>query len=398
MTKKCEQKWPARRGRLVLGGCTLGLLITGCNTQMVTTSNFYADYATPSLTDGRPTQSTKTPVRPVQGIPYYLPQSVVKVTVGGGPKSKEDETYVMTLTLNGVGQVPDPSQLYLLEIHTEDGTDDDITIGVGANGLLKSAKATSTDRSGDILKKMAETAAAVMNAAGGLPSFTAADCAPLRPFAIDWSLPYDSSIPIQRDAAGQSWAILPTAELEREIYQAMTGAPLAENEPSPIKITTRLDFMKSADPRSEGGIALKPQNGFRKLDHPWPPTSNPENWAPGIRFRLPEIAALSVQIGSSVIGSGDCAQTIATTSINRQRALLMNPRIDYVFDMSRTPLVKTVIDLTVEDGVLTAATVQKNSPALAAATLPLELLNILLEPIRNLLAGPAAAAGTKAGG
>ena len=43
------------------------------------------------------------------------------------------------------------------------------------------------------------------------------------------------------------------------------------------------------------------------------------------------------------------------------------------------------------DGVLTEAQVSRDSPALAAASLPLDLINLLLSPITTLIHGPTPA-------
>jgi hypothetical protein len=102
------------------------------------------------------------------GIPYFLPDTVVPITVAGDfvllPDRKaerptpSDYEYVISVTIGATKQVADPNAAMLLEYVPEIGTDDVFSLQVGANGLLSNAKSTSTDRSGDILLKLVELA------------------------------------------------------------------------------------------------------------------------------------------------------------------------------------------------------------------------------------------------
>lgn len=368
--------------------CSVSLaVLSACNTQMVTTSNFYAENQTPSLSSGQPAQTDAKTIRPVQGIPYYLPQTVIKLNVSGSQKSASDPaSYAISLKLTGVEQVADPSQLYLLEIHTEDATDDDITIGTNTKGLLESTKATSTDRSADILKKVAETAAAVMQAAptifdanGVVKEKAPCDAPP--PFSIDWSFPLD---PAQMQGINGNTVSFDTAGMQDAINAAISGGNSAK------------------DPKIKIGLNLALLDESRTLpqrESKWPPIDNPEHWAPGLRFRMPKVGALTIAMDSTQDADFGGCDLAVHASINGERSLVLDPTKDYVFDMSRTPLVKSSISLTVKDGILTSATVTKDSPALAAVTLPLDLLDILLAPISNLINGtPASGSSSKAGG
>nr|WP_298690154.1 hypothetical protein [uncultured Dongia sp.] len=373
------------RKTIVRMGCGAGLAtLAACNSQMVTTSNFYAENQTPSLVAGEAAETNRETIRPVQGIPYYLPQSVIKLNVSGSQKSASDPaSYTFSLKLTGVEQVADPSQMYLLEIHTEDATDDDITIGTNTKGLLESAKAISTDRSADILKKVAETAAAVMQAETDLfdANGKAISCNPPPPFSVDWTFPLDEA---QMKEIKDGTVTFKTDAMAKAINDAVSEGINIRN-PS-IKIGLKLEVL---DENKE----------FQARPSKWPSIDNPKHWAPGLRFRVPKIGALTITMDSTTTADFGSCKFAVHASINGERSLILDPTQDYVFDMSRTPLVKSSISLTVKDGILTSATVTKDSPALAAVKLPLDLLDILLAPISHLINGtPSTGTSSKAGG
>lgn len=105
---------------------------------------------------------------PVTGIPYFLPDTVVPVTVSGDfvvlPERKAstqapgDYEYVLSVTIGVSKQIADPNAALMLEYVPQAATDDVFSLQVGSNGLLSTVKSTSTDRSGDILLKLVELA------------------------------------------------------------------------------------------------------------------------------------------------------------------------------------------------------------------------------------------------
>lgn len=139
---------------LVIAGATL----TACNSPMQRSAPLSANY----LAANPLHKEAKT------GIPYFLPDSVVPITVSGDfvllPDRKADKPtpsdyeYVVSVTIGTTKQVADPNAAMLLEYVPEAGTDDVFSLQVGANGLLSNVKSTSTDRSGDILLKLVELA------------------------------------------------------------------------------------------------------------------------------------------------------------------------------------------------------------------------------------------------
>jgi hypothetical protein len=316
--------------------------------------------------------------------------SVIHLSVVGAHKKADggDTAYTITFKVVGIDQVADPSQLYLLEIRTEDATDDDISIGVNSKGLLSSVSATSTDESGAILKKIAETAATTIQTLGVVAPAAGNACKDLQDFSIDWSAPYTGG-PVD------------TASLEQSVYEAMTPAPtVAKNTGNAIKFSLTLDPLQQQAFKDAKGDGVKPVDGFRPSSEKFPKPVHPAASAPGLRFRMPELATLSAKMDASAYeGTGNCKlDGVANQEVRGQQVLLMDPDHDYVFNMQRSILVKTSIKMTVTDGVLTSAEINRDSPALAVVSLPLDLISILLSPIETLIHGKPATAGTKAGG
>lgn len=102
------------------------------------------------------------------GIPYFLPDTVVPVTVSGDfvllPGRKADDAtpadyeYVISVSIGAAKQVPDSNAALMLEYVPEMASDDVFKLNVGANGLLSNVKSTSSDQSAAIILKLVELA------------------------------------------------------------------------------------------------------------------------------------------------------------------------------------------------------------------------------------------------
>jgi hypothetical protein len=135
-------------------------VLVACSSQMQRSAALSPQYlrANPALKDGR------------TGLPYFLPDTVVPVTVAGDfvvlPERKSDAKdwkpqpadyeYVLTVTVGTPKQVADPDAALMLEYVPEAASDDVFKLGIGANGLLSTVKSTSTDQSAAIILKLAE--------------------------------------------------------------------------------------------------------------------------------------------------------------------------------------------------------------------------------------------------
>ena len=143
-------------------GVILLMLSASCSSQMQRSAPLSPQY----LAANPLTKESKT------GIPYFLPDTVVPVTVSGDfvllPERKSDSKdfkpapadyeYVVTVTIGTAKQVPDPNAALMLEYVPEIASDDNFKLGVGANGLLSNVKSTSTDQSAAIILKLVELA------------------------------------------------------------------------------------------------------------------------------------------------------------------------------------------------------------------------------------------------
>lgn len=156
------QAWSARGGdvmpKITAVVVPLLVLLAACNSPMQRSAPLSPDY----LAANPLHKEAKT------GIPYFLPDTVVPITVAGDfvllPDRKSDKPmpadyeYVINVTIGNTKQVADPNAAMLLEYVLESGTDDVFSLQVGSNGLLSNVKSTSTDRTGDILLKLVELA------------------------------------------------------------------------------------------------------------------------------------------------------------------------------------------------------------------------------------------------
>ena len=377
-----------RMGTIALG-CAIALGESGCSqmvrSEQLASSNF--------VKEGDVSSSHKP--NAVLGIPYYMPRTMLKVSVEGAYPKKDDPKatpnpteYKINLKVLEVVQVADPDRVYLLDINTSGLADDDIKIGVSSNGLLSNVKAVSEDKSGEILKKIAETTGEIISAIPKLLGPTIAVAPPeadackveqLRPFQIEWMIPVDTYVK-ESDAPNPNGSEEVLKDLQDAIYLAMNGLVGMPSDPGTpvsfkISVTSRpLEALKTEVAAASTGASAP---------------------VPGIRFRLPRPAEYRLTVDPTTYS---CKNNLPTQILSGKNLVYMDPNHEFFFDMARSPLVKKSVELTVENGVLTAAHVEKPSTIYAAASLPMELIKFLLSPIMSLIHGDSSAGGTSAGG
>lgn len=94
-----------------------------------------------------------------QGLDYFLPKAIVDLTIKSALPAKDapsGASPVLTLLVDGVHYVPDPSYHYSVKIDHSAFYDDDIAVTTDANALLQSVNSITTDRTPDIIQKLAE--------------------------------------------------------------------------------------------------------------------------------------------------------------------------------------------------------------------------------------------------
>jgi len=307
----------------------------------------------------------------IQGVPYFLPKTVLKVAISGAyakPSDPKPEEYALTMKILGTENVADPNHLYLANINTTWGTDDEIKIEVNEKGLLQEVKAISDDRTDDIVKEGAKLAAKVLSTVatgGAVPAKAPNNCEAkdLRAFSIEQLVNIHDFF----DKKGQSYL-----ELEKAVFEAMTA---------------------NSDARSEftnERVAIK--FGAERLGTRIP-NATPESVAdmPGLRMRLPRSISYDLELDPS---SYWCNLRAGSIAFRGEEALIMDPNAEYLLDLDRTPLVRKSVAMINKDGAY-SVDVNEPSTALAFASLPLELINILLSPIARLIHGDPSADAPK---
>lgn len=93
-----------------------------------------------------------------QGISYFLPKALVDLTI------KRDATNGLSLLVGDVRFVPDAQHHYSVTIDHNPLYEDEITIATEANGLLKSINSIMTDRTPEIIKRIANAPIVVLGA------------------------------------------------------------------------------------------------------------------------------------------------------------------------------------------------------------------------------------------
>lgn len=392
-----------RFGWLGVGVCIIGVA-AGCSDPMVITEELYANQVS---------GTGKIATVPINGIPYYLPKTVLPIKIVGSfkkvmePEKTDDPTdgkffeYLLEMQIGAPTQVADADHIYMLNYVLRSGTDDEITVGTNAKQLLSTVDAKSEDQSGAIVLKAAQTIGEILKslpvagvmAEGLLPENrkTVEDgikrrraCKnALNEFSLNWMLDLSSALKNEPAAPAQTPVNLEieTAELNAAISRAIVQA-VAGEAPDMAFVTASVTTASwSGSNTNSSGRESKAEPA-------------------GLRFRVPRIGNTAVRLSSGDFSVGDCSLVGQVVELGSQSTVMMDPNREVILDMSRAELVKKQIKLTVADGVLQEATINKPSTALAAASLPLDLIKELLSPIAALLhpQPPSTPSGTTAGG
>ncbi|MXS83812.1 hypothetical protein [Nitrosomonas oligotropha] len=106
----------------------------------------------------------------IPGVSYYLPAQRAKAELYRNKSSDGNPKYMLQIS-SGV-TYPDTSKKYTIDYKPSAFNDEHLCIGRTTEGLLSTVQFSSTNRTGDILIRVAETAAMVALAAGGVPAPT----------------------------------------------------------------------------------------------------------------------------------------------------------------------------------------------------------------------------------
>ncbi|TXH34051.1 MAG: hypothetical protein E6Q98_19960 [Rhodospirillaceae bacterium] len=373
---------------------------------MITTSYLRRDYL----------ESTgdKDVAKPsINGVPYYLPKTVLPITVEGKfvPKRKLDDKeidkkelydYTMSITVGNPTQVADPTGLYLLEYHTEGIANDHFELKTNEKGLIQTVDAKSDDKSGAIILKVGELIAQV------LPVFLAKKTAKpqqevedeekaaklacnkaLKPFKLDTQLSLTDQL--RRSPTLHENANDPLGQKEKDIQAFLLED--AELRALDYKIRHMMydgewlhDDEYLANARRVVEVYLEPnipsaQVGDDQLAY----EAKVNKGARGILFRVSEprtaeirfnVSQLNVTLGSPTGSKADrvlCRLAGGNSRATNITYAVANPNYTIAVDMSRSVLVEKKVNLAVADGVLQSIIVDKPSTVLAAASIPIDI-------------------------
>jgi hypothetical protein len=358
-------------------------MIASCSSPMQRTAPLSPEY----LAANPLTKESKT------GIPYYLPDTVVPITISGdfvvvpGRKGENpsDYEYVVSVTIGKTQQVPDPNAALMLEYVPEIASDDVFKLEVGSNGLLSNVKSTSTDQSGAVILKLVELAKEVIKLAPALTMMTSkgqtddatrTECYnALQKMSVADELNLSDVLRFEAASSSsgtyQNPTVAPDEVLSKQVASLNSRALLAMQkrsvhaEPAGSLVSSiRLD-----------GKPLSPVPGSVAAT---PPAVTAERKAySGVVFRTMAPRRLSIAVDAEGLSFRHCIIRNIAAYQNSATVMIADPAHTFVADTSRAILVSKKVDLIVSDGVLTGIEVDKKSELLQIVSLPVEILKAI---------------------
>ena len=362
------------------------ILCVACSSQMQRSAPLQMDYLTAN-------PMTK---RGLTGMPYFLPDTVVPVTVSGDffllPERKDqkpltgaDYEYVLTVTVGATKQVADPDAALMLEYQSEAGTSDTFKLAVGANGLLSTVNSTSKDESAAIIIKLAELVKEGLRAStalgGNIKTFSltrteSEDPEDIRRQACAKTLKKMSVTTevnlsdVLRTSNSYAATNLETDSFNRKVVQTMQTIP---------RVTPQLIQAMSLNTKARGAL---PGTVSEKPVFVYPKATDYF----GIVFRLMVPRTFSLDLSTTGVSFGNgCVLRSEAASIGDATLMVADPLKTFVVDNSRTAFVTKKVNLTVSDGVLLGIDIDKPSELLAAISLPVEVLKVIASIPAELL-------------
>ena len=381
------------------------LLSSACSSQMQRSAPLNENYLM-SMSRGK---------QGVTGMPYFLPDTVVAITVSGEfvvlperayKKDKVedfDHEYVLTVSVGEPKQIADPNAALMLEYRAEAGSNDTFKLSIGTNGLLSTVNSTSADQSAAILLKLAELVKEAAKASvplarkitvesdtdAGEPKLSEGDARRKKCYETLQKMSVTTEVNLSDVLAaepisgyGQTSHRLDSEmdTFNARILAAMQKIPkdvayanadmrgkrpianigLPGKSITPLKDTT-FDVEKDGKGRSAGYLDSGRADAYS-----------------GIVFRMmaPRRFALDATPSGLTFARG-CELRSVSSYQGGKTIMVADPRRTFVVDNSRTPFVKKKIDLTVTDGVLLGVDVDKPSELLAAISLPVDILKVI---------------------
>lgn len=260
---------------------------------------------------------------------YFLPKHVVNVLVEITWDRTKPGAKSYSLTTTTVA-MPDPRQMNQVGFALSPFSDDEIKVTYTSSGLLDAVSATATDRSGDILKRAAETAALLR--AGTTVTGNAVK----------------SSHTIQFDPYDDLQTRNANARL-RDLTQSPMTCVEVERHPGEWTQDCPRGLSIAATPTD--GAEADPPN-FEVSD---------KARRPGLYFRRPMPRMVHVVLRGK--------------TLEMRQMMFANNTPIYRVDIKRTAFVARKTELDFDNGDLLSVSVSKPSEALAVATLPVAIVD-----------------------
>jgi hypothetical protein len=365
---------------------TAALLSSACSSQMQRSAPYNEAYFK-ATSRGKPGMT---------GMPYFLPDTVLPITVSGDfvllPEraylkdavSEKDFEYVLTVSVGTPKQVADPNAALMLEYRPEAGSNDTFKLAVGTNGLLSTVNSTSEDQSAAIILKLAEL---VKEVAKAVPAFQTLDankpkppelseddqrreaCArALQKMSVITDVNLSDVLLDESKQKGQTSVLLDTekANLNARILEAMQKPSTLRKDPGEGPIMKIRLPPKPGNPLADTTIKAEYQ------DKP-----NADAYS-GIVFRMMTPRSVGVDASPSGLAFfGGCKLRSVSSYLGATTVMVADPGRTFVVDNSRAPFVKKTVNLTVTDGVLTGIDVDKPSELLAGISIPVDVLKVI---------------------
>lgn len=253
------------------------------------------------------------------GLSYFLPRGIVTLTIS--KKAKEGaagaSSPVVTLKIDDLRYIPDPDYHYSINVQHDIFYDDNIAVEVDPNGLLKGINSETVDRTPDVIRAIAQAPQEIIGAA---------------PRAIE-----------KTTDGPESFEITFTLDPTRVEDRARLNQVLAELQAG-IEFTAR------------PYVALPDAGEARYPDC---------NVDPCFRTALPYALELHTKKRPSVVAA-------------RQVVVLPNKHIVGQIPLTRAPFVTKKVALTFTNGMLTRASLDNKSEALAFVQLPIDVTKAIV--------------------
>ena len=300
------------------------------------------------------------------GVPYFLPMGRVRIDIRLGYVQVDDDT----IGFGGLDAfildpqvAADPEARYTLTYRPGVMSDDQLCFAIGPNGALSSVQFAAADRTGDVIQRLAETAAVVAGLPGG-----------------------DLGDPFKLNVAGKLKVVY-----EDQPFVTLAFNPDSAEEIDGARVALRNALLaRLAEVRADPALAKArlPEDfkfkNFRFVEEERREIT--DNTLNLLRFEAagaaPTTAVAPAKVGGVVFRMSTPRRISVKPAGGVEReavVMLPDPSTTAWLPVDRARFVRKTTSLTLKDGALVAYEVNKPSEAYAVASLPLEVAGAVIE-------------------